>query len=151
MPAKHGLFKTQFCLRPRLAIRWANTPNRAAVGPTRSPSGLQLSCFRQQLYMSVAVLANDLIVDVLHCRTQFVPAVRTLRIKRGNNDRGGIAEWLIAVFALHVHIAVLRMNSQLFAATWTADVMSPGGRSGNHCKLRQGHECRNFNAVFRQF
>ena len=74
--------------------------------------------------MPVAMFANDFVVDVLHRRSQFILAVGALSVERRDDDRGCIVEWLSAVFALHFHLAVLRVNSKFFTTARALDVMS---------------------------
>ena len=38
--------------------------------------------------MAITVLAYDFVANVLHCCTQFILAVRTLSIKRIDDDQG---------------------------------------------------------------
>jgi len=101
--------------------------------------------------MAIAVFAYDFVANVLHCGTQFILAVRTLSVKCFDDDQGGVRKRLVAVFALYLQVAVLRMNPQLFITAGATDIMTFWRCGGDHGKLRQGNEQRNFDTVFREF
>jgi len=83
------------------------------------------------------MFAGHFMSHVLGGSTKLAAAVGAGSVK-GHHFHGRIvSEWLIAVFALHFQAFVLSVNSQLFAAARTQDVMPFGRYSGDHGKLRQ--------------
>lgn len=101
--------------------------------------------------MAIAVFADDFIANVLHPGAQLILTVRALSVERSDDDGWCVSKWLVAVFALYLQVAVLRMNPQFFVAAGAADIMTFGRRSGYHGKLRQGFEQRNLYTVLRKF
>ena len=101
--------------------------------------------------MAVTVFAHDFVADVLHRRTKFILTVWALSVEGLDDDRRRVIERFTAVFALHLHVAVLRMNAQFLTATGATDIMTFWRCRGDHGKLRQGYKQRDLDAVFRQF
>lgn len=106
--------------------------------------------FRQQLNVTFAVFTHDFVADVLHSCSEFVFAMRTLRVKRFDDHQGRVGKRNIAVFTLYFHVSIFCMNTQFFIAARTFNIMAFRGRSSNHGQLRQGHKLRNLDTIFGQ-
>lgn len=103
-----------------------------------------------QLDMPIAVFADDFVAHVFGGGTEFVFAVGTRRVERLHKNCVAIRERHVAVFALHLHAFVLRMDAQFFFAAWTENIVAFRRRSSDHGNLRKRYELGDFNTVFGQ-
>ena len=101
--------------------------------------------------MAVTMFAHDLVTNVLHCGSQFIPAVRALSVEGLDDDQRRVRKRLVAVLTLDLQVAVLRMNPQFLTTTRATDIMTFWRCGSDHGKLRQGYEQRNLDTVFREF